>query len=1185
MSFGSETEQNRLQLINTAYATSPFGLSTIGRRYVLGDILGEGGMGIVYRATDRLTGKQVALKRVTMPSEGEGTDVLITNAPEESLRVALANEFRLLASLRHPNIISVLDYGVDEWRQPYYTMELLTDSRPLLQAAHDQSIENKLILLIQVLQALSYLHRHDIIHRDLTPDNVHVIDNQVKIIDFGLAILASHDRGDHVPAGTLAYMAPEVLSGNSPTSAADLYAVGVIAYELLVGQHPFDYRHTDLNTFTQQLLEQTPDLSVLETTDGVRAVIEKLLAKHPEARFQSAHECIEALNAAFGYRLIQETNAIRESFVRAARFVGRTEEIKQLDNALHEASHGGGSAWLVGGDSGVGKSRLLDEIHNRAMLDGFLVLRGQGIHDAGPFYQMWREPIRRLALMSDLSDQTIAVLQTMAPDIGELVGRNVPDTILSESERQHRLNLAIVDVFRRQRQPILLLLEDLQWAEDSLQPLRLLSGLINNLPLMILGAYRSDERPGLPHELPFVHTLFIERLNEADILSLSQSMIGEVAKRPSVISIIQQESEGNAFFITEVVRTLAEATGRLEDIGEVTLPPRFFAEGIHNVIRRRLTKLPSVDRTFYKTAALIGRQINIRLLQTLYDVATVEQHIMHGSELAIIEIRDDRWRFSHDHLREALLADMGDEERQATHLRIARAIEIVYPNDDTYVMSLFEHWYAAKELSKAAYYVQKTASRLLTSGDYAGALERVERVMRAFDSEYAPETTFSLLSLAGRAHQLLGNFKLAIGTHEQGVAFARRHGLSEQAAVLTAHIGRVHAEQGNYKTAKDYLRSAYAAAQATANHRVLMVGLWGLGYVALMQGDHISAQRQLLEAASYAGELGDRICMTCTQISLAVIAAYQFRLDEARGRFQSAIVMARESGTQRYLIHALGNYATFLQHEGEFPLALSYYEECQQISRESGDKRAGGLILIMLGAFYYEFGDLMTARYYAEDGLDHAMIYDDLRQQALAYNILAGILREQDDFAAAIIYSVEALTLFRKMEDRRSMSRAYGSLAKTKARLGNLIVARSLHRKSLALAREILAIDLIVENLTHLGILELQRGYTESGTGYLVEALQLALIHDAVALIVLVMIGIARLAISAERLQHGAELYALVAEHPRLSANARTRMLPDLDESLRYSLTDEERFAAEAVGRTLDLRETARAELAFWSPS
>jgi serine/threonine protein kinase/tetratricopeptide (TPR) repeat protein len=1169
--------------MNPAYATSPFGLSTIGRRYVLGEILGEGGMGIVYRATDRLTGKQVALKRVTMPTEGDGSRDHATNAPEESLRIALANEFRLLASLRHPNVINVLDYGVDEWRQPYYTMELLTDSQPLLQAAQGLSESEKLILLTQVLQALSYLHRHDIIHRDLTPDNVHVINGQVKIIDFGLAMLADHERGDNVPAGTLAYMAPEVLMGNSPTSAADLYAVGVIAFELLAGRHPLDYRHLDLNTFTQQLLETLPNILLLPTSNHVRAVIGKLLAKRPFDRFQSAHECIEALNAAYGYRLIPETNAIRESFVRAARFVGRSNEIKLLTSALNESAHGNGSVWLVGGDSGVGKSRLLDEIHNRAMLDGMLVLRGQGINTASAFYQMWREPIRRLALMTDLSDPEISVLQTLAPDIGDLVGRSVPEPTLRDLDRQQRLNMTIVEMFRRQRQPILLLLEDLQWADDSLQPLRLLSGQINNLPLMILGAYRSDERPGLPHELPFVNTIFIERLNEADILSLSQSMIGEVAKRPSVISIIQQESEGNAFFITEVVRTLAEATGRLEDIGEVTLPSRFFAEGIHNVIRRRLTKLPPVDRAFYKTAALIGRQLNIRLLNHLYDAPAVEQHILRGSELAIIEIRDDRWRFSHDHLRESLLADMGDDEHLTAHLRIASAIEALYPDDETYRMSLFEHWYAAQEMAKAAKYVQPVAARLLINGDYAGALERVERVLRTFDNQYAPEITVKLLTLAGRSHQLLGNFKLAIGTFEQGVAFARRHGMSAETARLTAYIGRAHMEQGNFIAAKGYLHNALTAAIATADHHVMMLSLCGLGRIALMQGDLEMAYVQLREAAQYAQDLDYPLCYIYTQTDLANIAALRYHPDEARDRFESVLAFAREKGSRRSLIITLSHFAAFLQQQGEFHTALSYFEECQQISRETGDKRASGFVLIALGAFYYEYDDLMTARFYTEHGFDQATIYDDQRQQAIAYNTLANILREQSQLEVSVTCSVEAIQLFRKMEDRRSLSSAYCGLAKTKARMAQPRVANSLHRKSLTIAQEINALDLVIENLAWLGLLAVYAGDTESATTWLLEGLRMAIMYDATMLLAAIMIGIAYLHLDAERPLRSAELYGMLGLHPRLSASVRKEALTKLDDAIHHALPLSERIPAEAHGRTFDLDATAQVELRFWS--
>ncbi|MBZ0277823.1 MAG: serine/threonine protein kinase, partial [Anaerolineae bacterium] len=306
----------------------------IGRRYILHHPLGEGGMGAVYRATDRLSGQQVALKRVIPPKSSGAASTLSDSISD--FRLALAQEFKVLASLRHPNIISVLDYGFDDAGMPYFTMELLDHAQTILEAGQGKPMVYQVGLLVQMLQALAYLHRRRVIHRDLKPKNVLVTaDGQVKVLDFGLST-GKEQLGDTITtAGTLAYMAPEVMTGGTLTESADLYAVGVIAYELFAGRHPFQVE--PVSRLINDILYTIPDVSSVEVASGMGMVLSRLLTKTPQNRFADATEVIAELTRTIQQPIPVETTAIRESYLQAARLVGRDDELKRLTEALEDA--------------------------------------------------------------------------------------------------------------------------------------------------------------------------------------------------------------------------------------------------------------------------------------------------------------------------------------------------------------------------------------------------------------------------------------------------------------------------------------------------------------------------------------------------------------------------------------------------------------------------------------------------------------------------------------------------------------------------------------------------------------------------------------------------------------------------------------------------------------------------------
>ena len=273
----------------------------IGGRYKIVDVLGEGGIAVVYRAEHVGLNRHVALKALH-PVYGE----------HEELRARFEREAQALAALSHPHIVNMVDYGVEE-NMPYLVMELLTGRtlRELLDEYGTLSPERAFAITRQMLRALAFAHSHGLVHRDLKPGNVflqqlHDTSDHVKLLDFGFAKFVAGDRQDEGPAltragkvfGTPAYMAPEQVTGGAMDARADLYSTGVLLFEMLAKVRPFEgevpelIRAKVLGTPTP-LAEARPDVDV---HPDLVAFIDRALARKDD-RFPNAQAMLEALDA------------------------------------------------------------------------------------------------------------------------------------------------------------------------------------------------------------------------------------------------------------------------------------------------------------------------------------------------------------------------------------------------------------------------------------------------------------------------------------------------------------------------------------------------------------------------------------------------------------------------------------------------------------------------------------------------------------------------------------------------------------------------------------------------------------------------------------------------------------------------------------------------------------------------
>ncbi len=939
--------------------------SIINRRYQLLDQIGIGGMGVVYQSLDRLTGQDVALKRITKEPldnrDASGSWITSLNSSSD-VRLVLANEFQMLATLHHPKVINVMDYGFDEMSQPYFTMTLLENAQTLVDAGSGQDLAVQIDLLIQTLQALQYIHRRGILHRDLKPGNVLVTGGEVKVLDFGLAFMG------HVPAdidgamaGTLAYMSPEMVRGHEVTPLSDLFSFGVMAFEMIAGVHPFEA--SSVPSMMVNILHVTADYSRLSDRPNIVPVLGRLMARNPEDRYGTAGEVIGALCEATGYPMPEESITIRESFLQSARFVGRDQERDQLSVVLKQALQGQGGAWLVSGESGVGKTRLLDEVRTLAMVRGALVARGHSVPAGGSPYELWRDVFPLLVLQTELSDLEAGVLKTLIPNINDLVGRMVPEPPALEPEStRDRLLTVIEDVISRQQQPIVIILEDLQWmGDDSLAILKRLLNRVKTQSVLLLGSFRDDERPDLSAELPGMELIQLGRLSDAEVKQLSKAMLGSAGENPEILSLLQHETEGNTFFIVEVMRTLAEEVGQLDLIGRAELPTQVFAVGMAEIVKQRLSRVPSEAVPLLQIAAVAGRQIDPVVLQLIKPGIDLDAWTTRCANAAILNVQDGVWVFSHNKLREGVLTELEPERKRVLHRLVAEAIEAAYPDAIDKAANLAYHWQVAGNKEAELHYASLAGRQALTNGVYKEAVRWLTRAKELLAAVSTPADPQSLEEAI--LERQLGDALIGLGQLDEGKDHLRNSlrllgfPLPQPGAPLLLALAREFTRQvlhqiklPSLKRFTDGAKNRYLEAARVYYGLVTALFFSNETLPAIYSAVHSLNLTEQTELSPERANAYALMCVTATFGGLRSVAEY----------YRKSAVKAAQAANQPIVLAIVQQVtALFSAGMGRWQVALVALEQAVDINTRVGAWQRWGETMAILSQVKYYQGDLV----------------------------------------------------------------------------------------------------------------------------------------------------------------------------------------------------------------------------------
>jgi serine/threonine protein kinase len=349
--------------------------------------IGEGGMGVVWKAEDTKLHRPVALKFLASGLQNDATAL-----------ARLRREAKSAAALDHPYICKVYDFGeTDGDARAFIAMEYVDGETLAIRLERERpSLREALRIAVEVAEALEKAHEKKIVHRDLKPANVMIgRDRHVKVTDFGLAKEVCNEsansetatvegvtRGDHI-VGTPGYMSPEQLRGGALDGRSDLFAFGVVLYELLTGTHPF--RRSSAPETMAAILNEAPS-GKENLPAAIRPLLDRLLSKDATAR-PSPDETRSELQ-----RFVERPELLQAVAAPRRPFVGRESELSKLRAHVERARSGIGNLVLVGGEPGVGKTRLTEEILSEAREHGFLVLEGHCYElEGGQPYLPWVE--------------------------------------------------------------------------------------------------------------------------------------------------------------------------------------------------------------------------------------------------------------------------------------------------------------------------------------------------------------------------------------------------------------------------------------------------------------------------------------------------------------------------------------------------------------------------------------------------------------------------------------------------------------------------------------------------------------------------------------------------------------------------------------------------------------------------
>ncbi len=1068
----------------------------IAGRFKIVRLIGQGGMGAVYEAEDQELGGRVALKTVHPEA---------TTDPRTVER--FKQEIYLARKVTHPNVCRIFDLfhhraSPDDDAIVFLTMELLpgeTLAQRLRRGGRMPPAE-ALPLVAHMAAALAAAHQAGIVHRDFKPSNIVLVpskDNEAEVravvTDFGLAHTSGGDRsvvlsvtGTGEALGTPAYMAPEQLGTEETTPASDIYALGLVMYEMVAGQRPFA-GDTPFAVALQRLQRPpaSPRVFVPDLDPRWEATILRCLERRPAERFATATDVIRALAG----EVVAPAPAVRRRRTRWAA----------------------AAAVLVAVGAGVFASRF-----NRTRVPDASVAAPAGAPVTTARRSVAVLGFKNLSQRADAAWLSTAFSEMLTSELG--AGEKLR-MIPGEQVVRMKIDLALADAEG--------------FAKDTLIRIRKNLGT----DLVVLGSYVSlAANPGTQIRVDLrvqdaaggeTIASVTETGTESELLTLVSRMgsalrdklgVGELsatqaagikALLPSDPAAARAYTEGLASLrLSENVTArdlLAKAVAAEPDypLAHAALADAWSALGYDAravAAAKRAFELSdklsreerlSIEGQYRKTAAELDKATEI--YRTLFNF--FPDNLEYGLRLADVQVsagkgKDalatlDRLRGLPSPIREDPRIDLAEAaaagslaDFQKQQAAAARAVEKGIAQDARILRALAriaegDGYLGLGDPAKAIAAFEDAQRIYTAAGDRGGVASALNRLGNARETRGELAAAGTLLEQALATYREIGNRRAVATTasavavvvwrqgrlpearklYEEALGVFREIGSRNGEARALNGIANVLREEGNFDRAKAMYAEVLAIGREIGQKSVVATSLSNIANVHEDQGDLAGAQKTNEEALAIAREIGEKNNVTRIMRNLAGVVGKQGELTRARNLFEESLVMSRDVGNKRNVARALSSLGDVLLHQGDLAGAVKRYEEALTISREVGERGDLAIISAQMGNVFLAQGKFAEARRQHEEALAIRQAIGQKRIEPDSDLDLARLSIEEGAFADAERLARRAADTFRGQKAVDGEASALVVVAEALRAQSKLVDARDAIDRAVILSR------------------------------------------------------------------------------------------------------------------------------------